>query len=142
MSPAIPPLFFAERSHEKEYWGVETGLSWYRMAGLSADGLPFALNKALTVLFDSFILPLQLKGKWPVGRWSIETKFGAFPALNSTYSIRQDHLAEGLVQWSGDWRAMQTKAEIGQKHLGALGTSCVKASLFERVGSSLQLLLV
>ena len=134
MSPAIPPLSLRGALYEKEYWGVETGLSWYRMAGLSADGLPFALSKALTGSFDSFILPLQLKGKWPVGKWSIETKFGAFLALNSTYGIRQDHLAEGLVQWSGDWRAMQTQAEIAQGNtFGALGTLCVKAPLFERV---------
>ncbi|CAI8242707.1 MAG: Uncharacterised protein [Flavobacteriia bacterium] len=134
MAPSIPPLSLRGALYEKEYWGVETGLSWYRMAGLSADGLPFALNKTLTGPFNSFVLPLQIKGVWPVGRWSIETKFGVFLALNSPYSIRQDHLAEGLVQWSGDWRAMQTKAEIGQGNtFGGLGTLCVKAPLFERV---------
>lgn len=134
MVVSVPPISLRGQLTGGEYWSFELGLTWYRLGGLAAEGLPFSLDKALTDPFDSFVIPAQIGGKIPVSGITIEPKFGVFIALNGTYDVRQDHLADALVAWSPDWRAMQTDAEIGQSNtFGIMGSLFVQIPLNDQL---------
>lgn len=137
MAVSVPPIALRGRLFGGEYWEVEFGLTWYRMGGLSAEGLPFPMDQALIKPFNSFVIPFQVGGKIPVNPFlRIEPKFGGFVSLNSVYKVQQDHLAQAILRYSNEWRAMQTAAEIGQSN-----TFGLLASLFLifPIGESLEL---
>ena len=137
MAVSVPPLALRGRLFGGDYWEIEFGLTWYRMGGLSAEGLPFPMDKELIKPFNSFVIPLQIGAKIPIhSSLRIEPKFGGFVSLNSVYKVQQDHLAQTILRYSNEWRAMQTAAEIGQSN-----TFGLLASLFLvfPIGESLEL---
>ena len=124
MAVSVPPIALRGILLGNEYSELEFGLTWYRMAGLAGEGLPFPMDQSLVEPFNSFMIPLQIGGKIPLGNtWRLEPKFGGFMALNSIYSVHQEHLSKAITRSTGEWRAMQTAAEIGQSNTFGLLTS-------------------
>lgn len=124
MAVSVPPIALRGTLLGNEYWELEFGLTWYRMAGLSGEGLPFPMDQSLVEPFNSFMIPLQIGGRIPLGNtWRLEPKVGGFMALNSIYSVHQEHLSKAITRSTGEWRAMQTAAEIGQSNTFGLLTS-------------------
>jgi len=123
MAVAVPPISLRGSLIEWKFLRFESGITWYRLGGLSAVNGAFPFDEAITQPFNSFVIPLQLTVQIPFGdKWFIEPKLGGFYAINSTYKVNQDHLGRAILLYTNDFKAISTRAQIEQANtFGFLG---------------------
>ncbi len=123
MAVAVPPICLRGSLLEWKFLRFESGITWYRMGGLSVLDSEFPFQEAITQPFNSFVIPLQLSARLSLNKtWYIEPKLGAFYAINSLYKVNQDHLGRAILLFTNEYRAISTQAQIEQSNtFGFLG---------------------
>lgn len=95
---------------------IESGIIWYRMAGLGVQGLPFTYDEAITEPFNSFIIPLtagiELGGK----DLSFIPRVGAFYAINTLYDPREGAFSRGFERINPAYELVWTNTSLEQNN--------------------------
>jgi hypothetical protein len=123
MAVAVPPISLRGSLFEWKFMRFESGITWYRMGGLSVLDSEYPFHESITQPFNSFVVPLQLGAHLSINdSWSIQPKIGAFYAINSTYKVNQDNLGRAILLFGNEYKAISTQAQIEQSNtFGFLG---------------------
>lgn len=136
MAVAVPPFTLRAALFERGSWSVETGLTWYRLSGLSLREVGFVVNGPLVRPFHSFVIPLSVNYSLSLGS-DEQLVFGAggFAAIHSLYELDDERLAQAWLFSSTNYARLQTSSAIGQSNtLGWTATVRYERQIDDRFG--------
>ena len=137
MSVAVPPFALRAAVIERAAWSVETGLTWYRISGLSMRDLGFPAGGSLLRPFHSFVIPLCAHYALNIDS-DERLVFGAggFAALHSIYELDDELLAQAWLRSSSSFSRLQTDSDIRQSNtLGWTVSIRYEREIDDRLGS-------
>ena len=93
-SPVAPLAIRGVGVSMSDYMSLGTGVSWYNIAGVQIVNMPTpsVTNKPLLGPLNTFLFPLELKIKLPLGKHRLELIGGGFLFFNATSRINEGNM--------------------------------------------------